>query len=170
MLSGTSMATPHVTGVAALMLAANPDLSTEDLRNGLLAGGEYLDQLWDYTITGVLLNARDAVAQALQLTPSGRSAPSALTSLKVKIAKKSDAFDVTVTSNGFEAGSADITALGGISATVTCKEQSGKKKTLRKKGTTKAGRGTATVRIATRARVVCHASSGLIVSGSVKSK
>lgn len=37
-LSGTSMASPHVAGVAALALSANPNLAPEELRS-LLAGG-----------------------------------------------------------------------------------------------------------------------------------
>ncbi|PPK67848.1 S8 family serine peptidase [Actinokineospora auranticolor] len=41
-LSGTSMATPHVAGVAALMLSANPDLSVADLRTRLAAQADDL--------------------------------------------------------------------------------------------------------------------------------
>jgi serine protease AprX len=36
---GTSMATPHASGVAALMLQANPQLSAEQVKNLMLAGG-----------------------------------------------------------------------------------------------------------------------------------
>ena len=36
--NGTSMATPHASGVAALMLEANPDLNAEQLKTQMLAG------------------------------------------------------------------------------------------------------------------------------------
>jgi serine protease AprX len=35
---GTSMATPHASGVAALMLEANPELTAEQVKNQMLAG------------------------------------------------------------------------------------------------------------------------------------
>lgn len=41
--SGTSMASPHVAGVAALMLGANPTLSPTDVRRILMATGECPD-------------------------------------------------------------------------------------------------------------------------------
>jgi len=44
LLSGTSMATPHVTGIAALIASANPSLSWYEIRNLIYAGGGNLDQ------------------------------------------------------------------------------------------------------------------------------
>jgi subtilisin family serine protease len=40
--SGTSMATPHVTGVAALVASAMPTASWTQIRNRVLSGGDYL--------------------------------------------------------------------------------------------------------------------------------
>ncbi len=37
-LQGTSMATPHATGIAALVLAASPDLAPEDVKRRMVAG------------------------------------------------------------------------------------------------------------------------------------
>jgi subtilisin family serine protease len=43
-LNGTSMAAPHIAGVAALMLSANPNLSNEEIRNMLEATAVDLGQ------------------------------------------------------------------------------------------------------------------------------
>lgn len=51
-ISGTSMAAPQVSGIAALMLAKDLDLSVEELREKLLNSADLLDSL-----TGKLVNA-----------------------------------------------------------------------------------------------------------------
>lgn len=43
-LSGTSMATPHVAGVLALLAQANPNASAADLKAGLMSGAFPLTQ------------------------------------------------------------------------------------------------------------------------------
>jgi subtilisin family serine protease len=62
--NGTSMATPHVSGVAALVLARNPSLSTGSVKSILLSSVDPKPAFGD-TITGGRLNA----ATALALTP-----------------------------------------------------------------------------------------------------
>jgi len=59
--AGTSMAAPHVSGVAALVLSANPTASVADVRAAILASVEPRPSLTGRTVTGGLLNARGAV-------------------------------------------------------------------------------------------------------------
>lgn len=57
LFSGTSMATPHVSGVAALLASVQSDLSPNDLKNTILQGAVPLASLEHKTLTGGLLNA-----------------------------------------------------------------------------------------------------------------
>ena len=55
-LDGTSMATPHVTGAAALAMSFRPDLYYGDIKNAILATGEYLPSLDGKIMTSARLN------------------------------------------------------------------------------------------------------------------
>jgi subtilisin family serine protease len=59
--SGTSMATPEVAGVAALVLSADADLSMKELRERLLKSVDKLDSLSGKVATGGRINAAKAV-------------------------------------------------------------------------------------------------------------
>jgi subtilisin family serine protease len=59
--SGTSMATPEVAGVAALVLAANPNMSMKELRARLLESVDKLPALEGKVASGGRLNAARAV-------------------------------------------------------------------------------------------------------------
>lgn len=59
--SGTSMATPEVSGVAALVLAANPGMSMKELRARLFESVDKLPALSGKVATGGRLNAARAV-------------------------------------------------------------------------------------------------------------
>lgn len=91
---GTSMAAPHVAGVAALCLAANPNLTVGQLENLLLSTATDLgtpgrDDIYGYG----LINAAAAVGQAaganedpnLEISPSTLNFGSELTRLEVSI-------------------------------------------------------------------------------------
>ena len=57
-IDGTSMATPHVAGVAALAWALEPTATVAHVRKALLDGGDALPSLEGKTVTGRRLNAR----------------------------------------------------------------------------------------------------------------
>jgi subtilisin family serine protease len=60
-LSGTSMATPHVSGVAALVLARHPNFGTAELRAKLLSSVDTKPWLTGKVVTGGRINAHKAV-------------------------------------------------------------------------------------------------------------
>jgi subtilisin family serine protease len=61
--SGTSMATPQVSGVAALIIASNPKISVAKLRERLLNSVDKLDSLKGKVASGGRLNAAKAVGE-----------------------------------------------------------------------------------------------------------
>lgn len=61
-LSGTSMATPHVSGAAALLKALNPSMDGQALRRRLLATVDTPASLDGQLVTNGRLNARNALA------------------------------------------------------------------------------------------------------------
>ena len=61
-LDGTSMATPHVSGAAALLLSQDPGLSAGELKSALLGTADPVADLAGRTVTGGRLNAAAALA------------------------------------------------------------------------------------------------------------
>lgn len=59
--SGTSMATPHVAGIAALVLSKEPNISVAKLKERLIGAVDPLPALKDKTISGGRINAAKAV-------------------------------------------------------------------------------------------------------------
>ena len=78
-LSGTSMATPHVTGAAALYAAAHPAASAQQVREAILGTPRATSSLTGKTATGGRLDVRALVQAAppapLAVTVSSVSAP-----------------------------------------------------------------------------------------------
>lgn len=64
-MDGTSMATPHVSGAAALLWAFKPTLSLYDLKELILKTADPVDSLKNITVTGGRLNVYNAMALSL---------------------------------------------------------------------------------------------------------
>lgn len=62
--SGTSMATPHVTGAAALVWSINPDLSPVEMKQLLMDSGDVNASLTGKTVAGTRLNVANALDMA----------------------------------------------------------------------------------------------------------
>ncbi|HEX6186616.1 MAG TPA: S8 family serine peptidase [Pyrinomonadaceae bacterium] len=73
--NGTSMASAHVAGAAALACAAQPNLSLPYLRAAVLYSGDESGSFFSYTITGRRLNAHKTVQAALENDVTAPGAP-----------------------------------------------------------------------------------------------
>jgi subtilisin family serine protease len=68
-MQGTSMASPHVAGVAALLFGARPDADAGLVRNWLLSSGDPIAALSGKTVSGRRLNANTALLAATGALP-----------------------------------------------------------------------------------------------------
>jgi len=60
-MSGTSMATPHVSGIAALMLSANPSLTYEQIKDVLIRSSDPVESLSKMVVSKGRVNAYNAI-------------------------------------------------------------------------------------------------------------
>lgn len=84
--SGTSMATPHVSGVAALIKAAYPNATWQELKARLLNTADPIPAMLDKSVTGARLNAFNAlerdeippgIVRNLEITDTGTTSVTA---------------------------------------------------------------------------------------------
>lgn len=68
-MSGTSMATPYVSGVAALVAAQFPSATNHQLKDILMTTTQPFSDLADKTVTGGVVNAENAVSGAISIYP-----------------------------------------------------------------------------------------------------
>ncbi|MDP9193738.1 MAG: FG-GAP-like repeat-containing protein [Acidobacteriota bacterium] len=107
-ISGTSMATPHVAGVAALVLANAPSLTTAQVKSAILNNTDPISSLAGRTVTGGRLNA----ARALGLPPEPDFTISANPTSRAILQGASTTYTITVTPAGAFAGSVDFSVTG----------------------------------------------------------
>jgi|GEM_PF-5719227 Subtilisin-like serine proteases len=71
--SGTSMAAPHVTGVAALIKSIRPDMSAAQIKKHIMDNVDYISDLSDKCVSGGRLNAYWAVNTLKNVAPQARA-------------------------------------------------------------------------------------------------
>ena len=71
-LSGTSMAAPHVAGVAAMAFGMHPGVAWEAVKDAVMAGADKLASMAGKTVTGGRLNAMGALWAMQSTTVVGR--------------------------------------------------------------------------------------------------
>ncbi|WP_455223189.1 S8 family serine peptidase [Kaarinaea lacus] len=99
-ISGTSMATPHVAGAAALLLGMQPELDPIDVRNLIMDTADRIENLSDKTISGARLNINSMISAI----PSVQYLPLIYPKRRSVRSGESTTFDIDVKSFGTFSG------------------------------------------------------------------
>jgi subtilisin family serine protease len=105
--SGTSMATPYVTGVAALCWAVDPNATVAEVRNALLQGVDPLAAMSGKLVSGGRLDAYKTLELIEADVPQGP----AIGSLSASATSVSAGATVTLTAHGLTAPSGNLTTV-----------------------------------------------------------
>jgi len=106
-MDGTSMATPYVSGLSALLWGYIPNLSQSDIKNLVLTTGDNLPALSGKTVTGKRINALNAMSAVPFFTPNNLS-----------VAKKtSNSLQVSFNDNSYNETEFRVERKTGISGT-----------------------------------------------------
>lgn len=164
--SGTSMASPHVAGVAALIKAANSSLDYATIKSLILNQADPLSNLTGVVQTGARLNAFRSVAASIGMTPIDpvpTPAPrtgSGIDGIEIE-ARRVGSRQYTLSTYAYQYSDdeEDYVGVRSIPITLTCRERDGRRKTLKKSGATNsAGYFTAKLKF-TGSKANCSATS-----------
>jgi thermitase len=104
--SGTSMATPHVTGVAALLKSLNPRINDSQMKARILQFAEPKNKLQGKVLTGGRLNAEAALTQVAALDATRPTVSSVKPSRKTR--DRTPMIEATVSDDRTELSQGDI--------------------------------------------------------------
>ncbi len=108
--SGTSMATPHVSGACALVLSANGTLNIDQLKAAILNNLDPISSLAGLTITGGRLNVNKAVRSVGAPTPDFTI--SALPSSRTVVQGAGTSYSTTIAASGGFSGVVSLSVSG----------------------------------------------------------
>ncbi len=119
-MSGTSMATPHVSGVAALVASLDEDISVAEMKDILMSSGDPIDALAGKTVSGKRLNAANAVEMANPVW--GYNMESAENTTQVVAGNTASLTIETSARNSWATGTVDFITSGDLASSVSPSE------------------------------------------------
>jgi subtilisin family serine protease/PKD repeat protein len=115
-MSGTSMATPYVTGAAALLASIDENMTVAEMKQILMDSGDSIDALAGKTVSGKRLNVANAIDMATPVT--GYQLEAAVTEMQV-IAGDTATFILDTVARLDWDGSIALSTSGDLAASVT---------------------------------------------------